>query len=645
MTNSAIVPIAPTQEAPEPMSPLVSEKIHPDNISREQAVMRAMGLDKKQERQLKQQRAKVAKTLDRAQYPLLLARYKELAEQLKLFGDEYRRLKTEQPEGWQESLVGLRMDNQRARDEQAALHTRIKPLWTQAQLLTKLDELISVFVEAQERKKDQAAQYKLIENEALIWYSIIRSCWAKLKDCHHKRSREGKVIYDLPEVERIVITPNVIYFKVLTLTKTVTGYKVPLPYNVYIDALLSPEVTSYIANVSGRQIAALSPKQKDGTRGVWYALNRTDTPNGILDFVSYSEVMHWYPDDFKYKVIIPVGVGEQNKIKWVNFTDFPHWMVVGQTGTGKSNFINVMFSSLISQYKPADVRIVAVDLKGGVELSIYQDVPHLLGSVVQSVDVFAERLAQLEAEMSERFAALKEAGARDLPTYNQRSSFPMARIIVIIDEFSSVESQGELTKSIHNSMMQLTSKGRAVGINIVICTQSPRVDIVPGKIKDNCSVKIVGRAGDTQHSRIMIGTGAAAHIAEVPGRMLAKIDQTPIEVQTPRIVEDEIKEAIAIAIGVGDAPAIQLPEALKSEERWTTQAIIGLCIDHLGGHVSADKLYIHLKNDNITNGQIRKLVKVIYDLEYIEHEGVEYKVKRIKNQRYLVAAGDESEAA
>jgi hypothetical protein len=642
--STAIVPIATKQEAPEPMSPLVSEKIHPDNISREQAVMRAMGLDKKQQRQLEKQRATLAKRLERAKYPLLLARYKELAELLKEFGDEYRRLKTEQPEGWQESLVGLRLDNQKARDEQAALHTRLKPLWTQGQLLTKLDELISVFVEAQERKKDQAAQYKLIENEALIWHTIIRSCWAKLKDCHHKRSRDGKVIYDLPEVERIVITPNVIYFKVLTLTKTVTGYKVPLPYNVYIDALLSDEVVSYISSVSGRQIKAFSPKQVNGTRGVWYGLNRTDTPNGILEFVAYSEVMRWYPEDFKHKVIIPVGVGEGNKIKWVNFTDFPHWMIVGQTGTGKSNFINVMFSSLISQYKPTDVRIVAVDLKEGVELSGYKDTPHLLGSVVESVEALAERLAQLEAEMSERFVALKQVGARDLPTYNHLSQFPMARIIVIIDEFASVTEQGELTKSIHNSMMQLTSKGRAVGINIVICTQSPRVDIVPGKIKDNCSVKIVGRAGDTQHSRIMIGTGAAAHIAEVPGRMLLKIDQTPNEVQTPRIYEDDIKEAIAIAMGAGDAPMIQLPEAIKSESRWTTQAIIGLCIDHLGGHVSADKIYVHLKHDNITNGQIRKLVKVIYGLEYIEHEGTEYKIKRVRNQRYLVAAGDESEA-
>lgn len=642
--SSAIVPVD-KREAPEPMAPLTSEKIHPDNISREQAVMRAMGLDKKQWRDLEKQRAKLAKALHKGKYTLLLAQYKGSSQLLREYGDEYRRLKSEQPEGWKESLLSLRMDNEQERANLQKLSVQLKPLWQQAQLMTKLDELISVFVEAQERKKDQAEQFKKIEGEAKIWYNIIRSCWAKLKDCHHKRSRDGKVIYDLPQMERIVITPNVIYFKVLTLTKTITGWTVPLPYNVYIDALLSDEVVSYISNVSGRQVTALSPKQQNGTRGVWYALNRTDTPNGILDFVAYSEVMRWYPDDFKHKVIIPVGVGEANKIKWVNFTDFPHWMIVGQTGTGKSNFINVMFSSLISQYQPADVRIVAVDLKGGVELSGYEKVPHLLGSVVQSVDELAERLAQLEAEMSERFAALKQVGARDLPTYNQRSQFPMARLLVIIDEFASVTEQGELTKSIHNSIMQLTSKGRAVGINIVICTQSPRVDIVPGKIKDNCSVKIVGRAGDTQHSRIMIGTGAAAHIAEVPGRMLLKIDQTPTEVQTPRIFEDDIKEAIAIAMGVGDAPTIQLPEAIKSEERWNVQAIIGLCIDHLAGHVSADKIYVHLKHDNITNSQIRKLVKIIYDLEHISHEGVEYKIKRIKNQRYLVAVGDESEAA
>lgn len=643
MTN-AIVPVE-KREAPQPMEPLTSEKIHPDNISREQAVMRAMGLNKKEWRDLERQRAKLAKSLHKGNYGLLLAQYQAGGEQLREYGVEYRRLKSERPEGWQESILALRDDNQRVRDNQAKLLPKLKPLWVQAQQMAQLDELISVFVDAQERKKDQAEQFKKIEQEAKIWYNIIRSCWAKLKDCHHKRTRDGKVIYDLPQMERIVITPNVIYFKVLTLTKTITGWQVPLPYNVYIDSLLSDEVVSYISNVTQRQVTALSPKQQNGTRGVWYALNRTDTPNGILDFVSYGEVMQWYPDDFKSRIIVPVGVGEHNKIKWVNFTDFPHWMVVGQTGTGKSNFINVMFASLISQYKPSEVRIVAVDLKGGVELTIYEKVPHLLGGVIQSVAHLAERLAQLEAEMSERLAALKKVGARDLPTYNEVSEFPMPRIIVIIDEFASVTDQGELTKSVHNSILQLTSKGRAVGINIVICTQSPRVDIVPGKIKDNCSVKIVGRAGNTRHSQIMIDTGAAAHIPNIKGRMLLKIEDTLAEVQTPLIVKNEIIGAIATATDSGDAPPIQLPEAIKSEVRWTPEMIIGLCIDHLGGHVSSDKLYVHLKDENISRDRIRKLVKIIYEMENIVFEGKEYEIKGIRNQRYLVAVGNESEAA
>jgi S-DNA-T family DNA segregation ATPase FtsK/SpoIIIE len=284
--------------------------------------------------------------------------------------------------------------------------------------------------------------------------------------------------------------------------------------------------------------------------------------------------MRWYPEDHKSRVTIPVGVGEGNKIKWVNFNDFPHWMIAGSTGTGKSNFINVIFCALISQYKPEELRIVAVDLKGGVELSVYEEVPHLLGGVVHSVDGLAERLSQLEAEMTERFAALKRVSARDLFTYNQRSSTSLPRIIVMIDEFASTVEQGDLTKRIHNSILQLTSKGRAVGINIIICTQDPRVDIVPGKIKANCVVRIAGRTASTENSRIIIGSGEAAKIANVKGRMLLKIEQLPIEVQTPLIQDVDIELAIKTAMNDGDAPPMQLPDAAKAEIRWTVEKII-----------------------------------------------------------------------
>lgn len=643
--SSAIIPAE--LQAPPPLQALTSEKIHPDNITREQAVMRAMGLDDRQWKNLVRRRAKLAKTFNKTAYQLQIEEYQQQLKVLEDFATQYYTIKTERPDGWQESILTLRMDNQKAKDERARLLALLRPQAEQARMLAKMDGTIGVFEESRRRKKLHQQKYAEIKEESLHYHDMIVSTWRGLTICHHRYYRDNKMVIDTPEVERIVITDNVIFFKILTTRQSYFGYRRVLPYNVYVQDLLDEKTVKEIEGATGRQVKPVFPdKGKEDIHGYWYALNRTDTPNGILKEVAYSEVMRWYPDDHRHRVTIPVGVGEGNKIKWVNFNDFPHWLVAGSTGTGKSNFINVIFCALISQYAPADLRIVAVDLKGGVELSGYEHVPHLLGGVVQSVDGLADRLSQLEAEMTERFTALKRVGARDLFTHNQRSETSLPRIIVVIDEFASTVDQGDLTKRIHNSILQLTSKGRAVGINIIICTQDPRVDIVPGKIKANCVVRIAGRTASSENSRIIIGSGEAAKIANVKGRMLLKIEQLPIEVQTPLIQEVDIKLAIDAAVSVGDAPPMQLPEATKAEQRWTTAKIIELAIVHLGGQLSSDGIYKEVKGDGITNGQVRTMLEIIYKMESIVYDGKPYVIKRVRNQRHLVPENQtESEVA
>lgn len=643
--TTAIVPVE--RQAPAPMQVLTSEKIHPDNISREQAIMRAMALDNRQWKDLQRRRASLAKALEKAGYFPALAQYRTLLKQLEQYAAEYFRLKNEKPDGWQESILSLREANQRTKEAMSRLRWKLKPLTPQAKLLSKIDSTIAVLSEARERKKAQQAEFDAITDEALIYKALILSAWKRIKECHHIRYREGKTCYDLPQIERMVITPNIIYYKIFTTFKSYFGWKDMLPYNVYIQNVLSDQTVFEVAAATGREIKAIYPAVgKEQIYGYWYTLNRTDTPNGIVNKILYSEVMRWYPEDYRQRVTIPIGVGEGNKIKWVNFNDFPHWMLAGSTGTGKSNLLNVILCTLISRYIPAELRIVAVDLKGGVELSGYENVPHLLGNVVQSVDELAERLSQLEAEMSERFAALKRVGAKDLYTHNLRSQQSLPRIIVIIDEFASTVDQGDLTKRVHNSILQLTSKGRAVGINILICTQDPRVDIVPGKIKANCVVRIAGRTASTENSRIIIGSGEAAKIANVKGRMLLKIEQLPIEVQTPLILESDIEDAIKTAVGAGDAPPMTLPEPMRSEQRWTPEKVIELAIVHLGGNLSSDKIFAEVKESGISQAQVRKTLEIIYEMDPITFKGNEYEIKRVKNARYLVQIEtNESEVA
>jgi hypothetical protein len=646
MTN-ALVPAS--QQAPLPMQALTVEKIHPDNITREQAIMRAMGLDNREWKALQKRRKRLAAALGKTNFVVLMKAYETAQTQLEQNAAEYYRLKQDRPDGWQESILTLRDKNLRDKSHVAHIAFQLKPLIFQAKLLKKIDSTIAVFEIARERKKIHQQKYKEITDEAMHYLAMIRSVWKTFSVCHHIRTREGKRIIEIPEIDRIVITDNVIYFKILTSEKTLFGYRFTLPYNVYIQALLSDEILRNIESATGREIKASFPdKGKEDVHGYWYELNRTDTPNGILKEVAYREVMRHYPDDYKARVVIPVGVGEGNKIKFVNFNDYPHWLLAGSTGTGKSNLINVIFCALISKYIPAELRIVAVDLKGGVELSIYENIPHLLGDVVQSVEPLADRLSQLEAEMAHRFALLKSRGARDLYTFNQRSLHnnrdTLPRIVVIIDEFASTVDQGDITRRIHNSILQLSSKGRAVGINIIVCTQDPRVDIVPGKIKANCVIRIAGRTASTENSRAIIGSGEAAKIANVRGRMLLKIEQLPVEIQTALILDADVELVIKAAMEGGDAPLLQLPEATSADHRYTQERIIELSLTHLDGLISARPVWDEVKESGMTLSEVRAIVEAIWIKGVIIFNGVTYKVEKRRQSRYLVAV-EENEPA
>lgn len=644
MTNNSIIPAE--SNAPAPLQMLTTEKIHPDNITREQAVMRAMALDNKEFKALQRKLNSLHKQLSSVDFFSALKNYQRLKDLQSEDETEFYRLLREKPAGWEDDALYLKLMNQPTKEALSRFKWALRPHIETARLHGKLQTMIEVFDEARKRKELQRDEYRKIHNEAQIYHDMIVSTWRRIKECHHVRYRDQHTYKDTPSIERVVITPNTIYFKILTTFKSYFGWKDMLPYNVFLQNLLSEQTLFEISGTTGRQIKAVYPDVgKENVYGYWYALNRTDTPNGILQKVLYSEVMKWYPEEHRNRVILPLGVGEGNKIKFVNFNDYPHWLVAGSTGTGKSNLINVIICTLISQYIPAEVRLCLVDLKGGVELSGYKKIPHLLGNVVESVESLAEQLSSLEAEMANRFAALKRVGAKDLYTHNLRSDTSLPRIIVIIDEFASTVDQGDLTKRVHNSILQLTSKGRAVGINLVICTQDPRVDIVPGKIKSNCVVRIAGRTASTENSRIIIGSGEAARIANVAGRMLLKIEQLPIEVQTPLIMESDITTAIEAAVGAGDAPPMALPEPTKAEARWTPEKIIELCIIHLGGVLSSDKIYAEIKESGISNAQIRKLLEIIYKMDPIVFNGIEYKIKRIKKLRCLVSSNEDEEAA
>jgi hypothetical protein len=179
----------------------------------------------------------------------------------------------------------------------------------------------------------------------------------------------------------------------------------------------------------------------------------------------------------------------------------------------------------------------------------------------------------------------------------------MPRIAVIIDEFSAIYMSSpfqderdnmRIANQIKALVRQLLAKARAAGIQLIICTQSPYVEILPGIDKANISLKICGRFLDKNVSRAILGNGAAAEIPEkCPGRMIVQTAGRMFLVQTPLVSHDDLTNAIAVS-RLQDAKIIQmpdLPESGSAAKPLTKEEIIAISLKQFGGRLSIRRMW------------------------------------------------------
>ena len=164
----------------------------------------------------------------------------------------------------------------------------------------------------------------------------------------------------------------------------------------------------------------------------------------------------------------------------------PHILVAGTTGAGKSGAINAMLSSILLRATPHEVRLVLVDPKQ-VELNHYESIPHLLTPVITSPRMAANALQNLVKEMEQRYGIMSLARTRGLVELNsiraKRGEAPLPYILCVIDELADLMMVAPA--DVEDSIIRLAQKARAVGIHLVLATQSPRVDVITGMIKAN----------------------------------------------------------------------------------------------------------------------------------------------------------------
>lgn len=234
-----------------------------------------------------------------------------------------------------------------------------------------------------------------------------------------------------------------------------------------------------------------------------------EVPNEIRTNVTLKDAMKALNKEHASKLDIPFGKSISGELKFANLTDFPHMLVAGTTGSGKSIFVHSTIISLLLKNRPEELKLILVDPKK-VEMSYYDDIPHLLCPVISDVRKVYVCFTKLVSEMERRYNLFQKNRVRNIGGFNEFAKAqglqPLPYIVVFIDEYADLV---ETCKEVREPVVKLVQKARAAGIHMVFATQRPSVDVIDGNIKANVSTRVALMCASSTDSMTVIGEGGA----------------------------------------------------------------------------------------------------------------------------------------
>jgi S-DNA-T family DNA segregation ATPase FtsK/SpoIIIE len=266
-----------------------------------------------------------------------------------------------------------------------------------------------------------------------------------------------------------------------------------------------------------------------------------EAPNDKADVVKFGDILS---DEFVYdNKGLNVALGEKidGSPLYENIPDMPHALIAGATQSGKSVSINTILVSLLIKNSPENLRLILVDPKK-VELSFYNDIPHLATPIIDDPQMAAEALKWAVEEMDRRYEVFARNRVRNLEGYNEkRKNDPelerLPYYVIIIDEFNDLIMQ--CANDVNYCVLRLAQKARAAGMHVILATQRPTTDVVNGTIKANFPCRIAFRVSSDVDSRVILDdVGAESLLGN--GDMLIKTDQPLQRAQGAYISDDEI---------------------------------------------------------------------------------------------------------
>lgn len=267
-----------------------------------------------------------------------------------------------------------------------------------------------------------------------------------------------------------------------------------------------------------------------------------EIPNNHRESVSIKELLS--NDNYVssvHKIPICIGKDISGNIEVIDLSKTPHLLVAGTTGSGKSVFINTLLTSILYKFSPEELRLILIDPKM-LELSVYNDIAHLLTPVVTEPKKAIIALKWVCKEMERRYSLMNEEGTRSLEGYNLKSVEKLPFIVVFIDEMADLMMTAG--KEVEHYVQRLAQMARACGIHLVMATQRPSVDIITGSIKANFPSRISFQVASKYDSRTVLGEVGAEQLLGNGDMLMSKNGSSLVRYQSAFISDSEVNKLI-----------------------------------------------------------------------------------------------------
>lgn len=499
---------------------------------------------------------------------------------------------------------------------------------------------------------------------------------AELARLHNKpdpqKKKKKEVVFQLPskydppplsilEGDRGKVNVGDTKIRANVIRKTLQHFKIPVEMD---EVVVGPTVTRYslkpaagvrlskiVALQSNLELALAASPIRIEAPIPGKSLVGIEVPNTSKSFVGLSSLLS-SPEFGEETVPLFIALGKDiaGSAHYANVGKMPHLLVAGTTGSGKSVMIHSIVTSLLYRNGPERLRFIMVDPKR-VELTLYNDIPHLLTPVITDAKKCILGLKWAAKEMDRRYDILQDNKVQDIGGYHNdvvapaHARFekaekkgqdmeqfempePMPHIVIIIDELADIMSS--YPRELEGAIVRLAQMSRAVGIHLILSTQRPSAQVITGLIKANIPSRIALKVSSLLESRIILDQSGAEKLLGAGDMLYLSADMAkPRRIQSPFLTTPEVRQVVSHLIKHND---YELPAAMDFTDNDGNGASAGIPFDQIEEDDELDELYgevkeLIIKEKKASTSLIQRRFKIGYGraariMDQLEQRGV-----------------------